>query len=46
MIAVLELAVAERVDVTFGRDIVRNVKTTSAGPTTATSEDTGGSGDS
>lgn len=46
MIAVLELAVAERVDVTFGRDIVRNVKTTSAGPTTATSEDTGGTGDS
>ena len=35
MIAVLELAVAERVDVTFGRDIVRNVKTTSAGPTVA-----------
>lgn len=35
MMAVLELAVAERVDVTFGRDIVRNVKTTSAGPTVA-----------
>ncbi|WP_344020553.1 MerR family transcriptional regulator [Pseudonocardia kongjuensis] len=33
MIAVLELAVAERVDVTFGRDIVRNVRTSSAGPT-------------
>ncbi|MEQ3553089.1 MerR family transcriptional regulator [Pseudonocardia nematodicida] len=32
MIAVLELAVAERVDVTFGRDIVRNVRTTSAPP--------------
>ena len=45
MIAVLELAVAERVDVTFGRDIVRNVRTSSAGPTsntdTATDSDTG-----
>lgn len=30
MIAVLQLAVAERLDVTFGRDIVRNVRTNSA----------------
>lgn len=29
MLAVLELAVAERLDVTFGRDIVRNVRTSS-----------------
>lgn len=32
MLAVLELAVAERLDVTFGRDIVRNVRTTSRPP--------------
>ncbi len=30
MLAVLQLAVAERLDVTFGRDIVRNVRTSSA----------------
>lgn len=30
MLAVLELAVAERLDVTFGRDIARNVRTSSA----------------
>ncbi len=30
MLAVLELAVAERLDVTFGRDIVRNVRTSSS----------------
>jgi DNA-binding transcriptional MerR regulator len=30
MLAVLRLAVAERLDVTFGRDIVRNVRTSSA----------------
>ncbi|MBB6373292.1 DNA-binding transcriptional MerR regulator [Pseudonocardia eucalypti] len=33
MLAVLELAVAERLDVTFGKDIVRNVRTTSSAPT-------------
>lgn len=32
MLAVLELAVAERLDVTFGRDIVRNVRTSSPAP--------------
>ncbi|MBW0091845.1 MerR family transcriptional regulator [Pseudonocardia sp. KRD-184] len=32
MLAVLELAVAERLDVTFGRDIVRNVRTNSRPP--------------
>ncbi len=32
MLAVLELAVSERLDVTFGRDIARNVKTSSAPP--------------
>lgn len=32
MLAVLELAVAERLDVTFGRDIVRNVRTSSRPP--------------
>lgn len=32
MLAVLELAVSERLDVTFGRDIVRNVRTSSAPP--------------
>lgn len=30
MLSVLELAVSERLDVTFGRDIARNVRTTSA----------------
>lgn len=30
MLAVLQLAVSERLDVTFGRDIVRNVRTSSA----------------
>jgi DNA-binding transcriptional MerR regulator len=30
MLAVLELAVAERLDVTFGKDIVRNVRTSSS----------------
>jgi DNA-binding transcriptional MerR regulator len=30
MLAVLELAVAERLDVTFGKDIARNVRTTSS----------------
>ena len=30
MLAVLQLAVAERLDVTFGRDIVRNVRTSSS----------------
>ncbi|MBC3193278.1 MerR family transcriptional regulator [Pseudonocardia sp. C8] len=44
MIAVLELAVAERVDVTFGRDIVRNVRTSSAGPTTTPADDAGSDG--
>ncbi len=34
MLAVLELAVAERLDVTFGRDIVRNVRTSSKPPAT------------
>ena len=34
MLAVLELAVAERLDVTFGRDIVRNVRTSSRPPAT------------
>ncbi|WP_051342665.1 MerR family transcriptional regulator [Pseudonocardia spinosispora] len=34
MLAVLRLAVAERVDVTFGRDIVRNVRTSSSAPKT------------
>lgn len=34
MLAVLELAVAERLDVTFGRDIVRNVRTSSRPPVT------------
>lgn len=34
MLAVLELAVAERLDVTFGRDIVRNVRTSSKPPVT------------
>lgn len=32
MLAVLELAVSERLDVTFGRDIARNVKTPGAPP--------------
>jgi DNA-binding transcriptional MerR regulator len=32
MLAVLELAVAERLDATFGRDIARNVRTTSTPP--------------
>jgi DNA-binding transcriptional MerR regulator len=35
MLAVLELAVAERLDVTFGRDIVRNVRTSSRPPSPA-----------
>ncbi|WP_300018509.1 MerR family transcriptional regulator [Pseudonocardia sp.] len=35
MLAVLELAVAERLDVTFGRDIVRNVRTSSKPPSPA-----------
>lgn len=35
MLAVLELAVSERLDVTFGRDIARNVKTSSAPPAEA-----------
>lgn len=39
MLAVLELAVSERLDVTFGRDIVRNVKTTSAAPEDTAGED-------
>jgi hypothetical protein len=30
MLAVLQLSVAERLDVTFGRDIVRNVRTSSS----------------
>ena len=30
MLAVLQLSVSERLDVTFGRDIVRNVRTSSA----------------
>jgi hypothetical protein len=30
MLAVLQLAVSERLDVTFGRDIVRNVRTSSS----------------
>ena len=41
MLAVLELAVSERLDVTFGRDIARNVKTPGAptpGPEDATTD--------
>jgi DNA-binding transcriptional MerR regulator len=38
MLAVLELAVSERLDVTFGRDIARNVKTSSAVPQEETAE--------
>jgi len=32
MLAVLELAVSERLDVTFGRDIARNVRTSTPPP--------------
>lgn len=41
MLSVLELAVAERLDVTFGRDIVRNVRTTSASPDPGPESDRG-----
>jgi DNA-binding transcriptional MerR regulator len=39
MFAVLRLAVSERLDVTFGRDIVRNVRTSSSDDQSQTSSD-------
>jgi hypothetical protein len=34
MVAMLEMAISERLDVTFGRDLARTVRTTSSPPAT------------